>query len=258
MFMYVCVHWYQLRVVCGQAIFVGIGEEEQLRVWVDGQVRLDDGLVGANEVSQVLGLNLRLWTASTVGVRARVAGSSNGLKRKGHATNCWKTFLGNMPWWVMVMKKQCRPAMKLMAMYSLHHPASKFLLGSAPTQLLPLLLERVFLHILSYGSKQELSDQTFTPWAFVIYSMSLSDANNVNGLWSRCIHSHQCWRQAEQRSPSYPEGWSSQHHCRRWTQPEHGVKGLVHHFRNIEEEQKKVDDVPPVQTTGRKQEWSTL
>lgn len=34
----------------------------------------------------------------------------------------------------------------------LHQPASKFLLGSAPTQLVPELLERVFLHILFYRS----------------------------------------------------------------------------------------------------------
>lgn len=53
---------------------------------MDGQVRLDDGLVGANEVGQILGLNLRLWAGSTVGVRARAAGSSNGLKSKGHTT----------------------------------------------------------------------------------------------------------------------------------------------------------------------------
>lgn len=39
----------------------------------------------------------------------------------------------------------------MLEMYSLHQPASKFLLGSAPMQLDPLLRERVFLHILFCG-----------------------------------------------------------------------------------------------------------
>lgn len=45
---------------------------------MDSQISLDDGLVGADEVGQILGLNLRFNAASTVGFTARVAGSSNG------------------------------------------------------------------------------------------------------------------------------------------------------------------------------------
>jgi len=50
---------------------------------VDSQVGLDDRLVGADKVGQILGLNLRLWAASTVGFTARVAGSSSGWNING-------------------------------------------------------------------------------------------------------------------------------------------------------------------------------
>lgn len=40
---------------------------------------------------------------------------------------------------------------KMSMLNLLHQPASKFLLGSAPVQLDPELLERVFLHILFYS-----------------------------------------------------------------------------------------------------------
>lgn len=68
----------QLTVVCGQLIGVGVGEEQQLRVGVDGEVRLDDRLVPADEVSNVLDLNFGLRRVSTEGVAAGVAGGPNG------------------------------------------------------------------------------------------------------------------------------------------------------------------------------------
>lgn len=68
---------YQLTVVCGQLIGVGVGEEQQLGVGVDGEVGLDDGLVLADEVSNILGLDVRLGRGTTVRVTAGVAGGSN-------------------------------------------------------------------------------------------------------------------------------------------------------------------------------------
>lgn len=67
---------YQLTVGCSQLIGVGVGEEQQLGVGVDGEVGLDDGLVPADEVSNVLDLNLRLRAVPTEGVAAGVAGGS--------------------------------------------------------------------------------------------------------------------------------------------------------------------------------------
>lgn len=150
---------YQLWVMSSQIIFVGIGEKEHLGIWVDSQVRLDDGLVGADEVGQILGLDLRFYAASTVGFTARVAGSSSGWEVNGiHQTYFMEHY---MTLFVNVMKDHflfiSNMLLILIALigskYSLHHPASKFLLGSVPIQLLPLFLDRVFLHILSCGIK---------------------------------------------------------------------------------------------------------
>jgi len=70
----------QLTVVCGQIVTVGVGEEEQLGVGVDGDVGLDDLLVPPDEVSNILDLNLRLRSGATEGVAAGVAGSSQCCK----------------------------------------------------------------------------------------------------------------------------------------------------------------------------------
>ena len=69
---------YQLTVVCSQIIGVGVGEEQQLGVGVDGEVGLDDGLVPADEVGNILDLDLRLGRVTAEGVAAGVAGSSQG------------------------------------------------------------------------------------------------------------------------------------------------------------------------------------
>lgn len=69
---------HQFAVVCSQFIRVGVGEEQQLRVGVDGQVGLDGGLVFADEVSDVLDFNLRLRSVATESVAAGVAGGSKG------------------------------------------------------------------------------------------------------------------------------------------------------------------------------------
>lgn len=44
--------------VCSQVVAVGVGEEEQLGVGMDGEVGLDDSLVPADEVGDVLDLDL--------------------------------------------------------------------------------------------------------------------------------------------------------------------------------------------------------
>lgn len=69
---------YQLTVVISQAVGVGVGEEQQLGVGVDGDVGLDFGLVVADEVGHILGLDLRLSLRPTVGFAAGVAGGSHG------------------------------------------------------------------------------------------------------------------------------------------------------------------------------------
>lgn len=63
--------------VGSQLIGVGVREEQQLGVGVDGEVGLDDGLVPADEVSKILGLDLRLRSRATVCVAAGVAGGSD-------------------------------------------------------------------------------------------------------------------------------------------------------------------------------------
>lgn len=69
---------YQFTMVCCQLVAVGVGEEQQLRVGVDGEVGLDDGLVPSDEVGDILDLDLRLGTVATEGVTAGVAGGSKG------------------------------------------------------------------------------------------------------------------------------------------------------------------------------------
>ena len=66
----------QLAVVCGQVEGVGVREEQELGVGVDGQVGLDVSLVPAEEVGHVLDLHLRLDRGATEGVAAWVAGGS--------------------------------------------------------------------------------------------------------------------------------------------------------------------------------------
>lgn len=63
---------------CSQLVGVGVGEEQQLGVGVDGQVGLDVGLVSADEVGDVPDLDLRLGTVATEGVTAGAAGGAHG------------------------------------------------------------------------------------------------------------------------------------------------------------------------------------
>lgn len=62
--------------VCSQVVAVGIGEEEQLGVGMDGEVGLDDTLVPADEVGDILDLDLRLRAVPAEGVTAGIAGGS--------------------------------------------------------------------------------------------------------------------------------------------------------------------------------------
>ena len=64
---------YQLAVVRCQLVGVGVGEEQQLGVGVDGEVGLEDGPVLADEVGNVLDLDLRLRGVTAEGVAAGVA-----------------------------------------------------------------------------------------------------------------------------------------------------------------------------------------
>lgn len=64
--------------ICGQLVGVGVGEEQQLGVGVDGDVGLHDGLVPADEFCNILDLDLRLRGVPTEGVAAGVAGGSQG------------------------------------------------------------------------------------------------------------------------------------------------------------------------------------
>lgn len=73
---------HQLTVVGGQVVGVGVGEEKELGVGVDGEVGFDGGLVLADEVSHILDLDLRLGGGATEGVAAGVAGGSHGCKDK--------------------------------------------------------------------------------------------------------------------------------------------------------------------------------
>lgn len=75
---------YQLTVVCSQVVAVGVGEEEQLGVGMDGEVGLDATSVAADEIGHVLDFNLRLRSAPTVNVAAGIAGGSQscGGKKK--------------------------------------------------------------------------------------------------------------------------------------------------------------------------------
>lgn len=71
---------YQLTVGLSQLIGVGVGEEQQLGVGVDGEVGLNGGLVPADEVGNVLDLDLGLRGVATEGVAAGVAGGSHAWK----------------------------------------------------------------------------------------------------------------------------------------------------------------------------------
>lgn len=67
---------YQLAVVCSQVVGIGVREEEQLGVGMDGEVGLDGSFVAADEVGDVLDFNLRLRSAPTVNVAAGIVGGS--------------------------------------------------------------------------------------------------------------------------------------------------------------------------------------
>lgn len=71
---------YQLTVVCSQSIGVGVGEEQQLGVGVDGDVGFHYGLVLADEVSKILDLDLRLRSRTTKGIAAGIFGGPSGYK----------------------------------------------------------------------------------------------------------------------------------------------------------------------------------
>lgn len=73
---------HQLTVVGSQIVGVGIGEEQELGVGMDGEVGFDGGLVLADEISHILDLNLRLGGGATEGFAAGVAGGSDGCKDK--------------------------------------------------------------------------------------------------------------------------------------------------------------------------------
>lgn len=67
---------YQLIMVGSQVVGVGVGEEEQLGVGMDGEVGLDGGLVAADKVGHILDLDLRLGDGATVGITTGVGGGS--------------------------------------------------------------------------------------------------------------------------------------------------------------------------------------
>lgn len=96
---------YQLTVVCSQLIAVGVGEEQQLWVGVDGEVGLDDGLVPANEVSDILDLDLRLRAVPTEGVAAGVAGGSKGCNDNDIMENHSLIFFFYLFKWIVTMLK---------------------------------------------------------------------------------------------------------------------------------------------------------
>lgn len=68
-----------------QPVLVGVGEEQQLGVGVDGEVGLDGRLVLADEVGHVPDLDLRLGAGAAVGVAAGVAGGAEGCGEQGHS-----------------------------------------------------------------------------------------------------------------------------------------------------------------------------
>lgn len=72
---------HQLTVVGSQTVGVGVGEEQQLGVGVDGEVGLDDGLVPADEIGNVLDLDLRLSFVPAEGVTTGVAGGSHACNQ---------------------------------------------------------------------------------------------------------------------------------------------------------------------------------
>lgn len=80
--------------VCSQVVGVGVGEEEQLGVGMDGQVCLDDPFVPADEVGHVLDFNLRLRTVPAENVAAGVAGGSESCGGgKKALINMWASWM---------------------------------------------------------------------------------------------------------------------------------------------------------------------
>lgn len=71
--------------ILGQIVRVGVGEEQQLGVGVDGEVGLDGCLVLADEVGHVLDLDLRLGAGAAVDFAAGVFGGAEGCGEKVHS-----------------------------------------------------------------------------------------------------------------------------------------------------------------------------
>ncbi len=100
---------------------------------------------------------------------------------------CW---LSNKVWTLNLISKML--LILIGSKYSLHHPASKFLLGSVPIQLLPLFLDRVFLHILSCRIKTTTFRSYFfffTPHYIIhiyIYSYQFVCNDNSKYLLKQC------------------------------------------------------------------------
>lgn len=78
---------YQLTVVCSQVVGIGVWEEEQLGVRMDGEVGLDGSFVAADEVGDVLDFNLRLRSAPTVNVAAGIVGGSESCVGENKKNN---------------------------------------------------------------------------------------------------------------------------------------------------------------------------
>lgn len=71
---------YQLNVVFGEFVIIGVRIEHHLRVGVDCQVCFDGRQVVADEISHGLGLFFRLGSRSTVSFIAGVCRGTNSWK----------------------------------------------------------------------------------------------------------------------------------------------------------------------------------
>lgn len=86
---YICWYKYQLIIIGGSVVGVSIGNQDQLAVGVDGEETQEDVLSASYKVSYSLGLRLRCWFGSRVGVWATVKWYPNGCAGKeGQYMNC--------------------------------------------------------------------------------------------------------------------------------------------------------------------------